>query len=460
MRPKIALLVMILTAGLAGCRAATVTPSPLPSASSTPPPTPTASPSPTPPLSFSRPLVLAATEAGVWLLDPERGEPQQVFDQPPLQPERLGQAVSANGRYAAFLVQPQAGAVPELVILGLPHGNLTARIPLARVDDRSDAQLGRLLVDSQALLWSPDGAWLGFAAALDGETLDIYAWTPGGGEAVQLSDQPGDELPLAWSLDSRWLVAANPASDSGYALAVNPATLARRALGEEDAHPAGVLGWLDEDVMLAYDISAACGAARLRSIALESGRETLQADHCFDSGAFAPGDRAVLLAVSAESLADCTCGEREVEAGVWMIKNGLGLDELVSAGDVRDASWRQDAGIFTVEREGSYAGFTLDGAPVTLPPDLNTILPVASPASGWFAWAGADDPIGLWVGSPTHAIFQADPSPAGNPAWSPDGKLLVYSSGSRLMGAEAPDFTPSLMWDAGAVVLSLIWIWA
>ena len=43
----------------------------------------------------------------------------------------------------------------------------------------------------------------------------------------------------------------------------------------------------------------ACGAARLRGFTLSNRRESMRADHCFDSAAIDPESHAILLAVSA-----------------------------------------------------------------------------------------------------------------------------------------------------------------
>ena len=61
---------------------------------------------------------------------------------------------------------------------------------------------------SEAPVWSPDGAWIVFTAG-QFDQIDVWLVPAAGGQAVNISNLPGEEGSLAWSPDSAWLLFTN-----------------------------------------------------------------------------------------------------------------------------------------------------------------------------------------------------------------------------------------------------------
>lgn len=60
--------------------------------------------------------------------------------------------------------------------------------------------------EEPAMLWSPDGRYLAFVAAIDGPSADVYAYDRQTTTVLRLTDGPGQPVLIGWSPDSRWIV--------------------------------------------------------------------------------------------------------------------------------------------------------------------------------------------------------------------------------------------------------------
>jgi hypothetical protein len=56
------------------------------------------------------------------------------------------------------------------------------------------------------ILWSPDGRYLAFVAALDGPSSDLYVYDKATDQIRRLTDGPNEAFLLSWSPDSQWIL--------------------------------------------------------------------------------------------------------------------------------------------------------------------------------------------------------------------------------------------------------------
>jgi Tol biopolymer transport system component len=173
-------------------------------------------------------------EAHLWVMDADGGNLQLLSDFPPIYAD-YGPAWSPDGTHIAFLSAPAAltllkvvtGAERQLPIKTdrpvfgwrpswSPDGTRLL-VAVGQTDEESmDVDLAVIDVASGALAvlplpsdgatlewpgaWSPDGEWIAFASARSGDTsFEIYIAPAAGGEPVELTDGPADELFPTWS---------------------------------------------------------------------------------------------------------------------------------------------------------------------------------------------------------------------------------------------------------------------
>ncbi|MCH7662757.1 MAG: PD40 domain-containing protein [Chloroflexi bacterium] len=136
--------------------------------------------------------------------------------------------INAGGSSPVILVQASEPGWDESKPAWSPDGGQVAffRYP-SPVADRSahtlsqglwainvDAGIERLIHEfenaefSQAPVWSPDGSWIAFTIG-QFDQIDVWLVPAAGGQAVNISNLPGEEGSLAWSPDSAWLLFTN-----------------------------------------------------------------------------------------------------------------------------------------------------------------------------------------------------------------------------------------------------------
>ncbi len=110
-------------------------------------------------------------------------------------------AVSPDGQRLAFQV---ATAVTEG-----EQSEWRSQIHLAQADGSGSRQLTQSEKSSTAPAWSPDGRWIGFLSARSGKT-NVWRINPSGGEAEQLTDEPGGVLAFRFSPDGKTIAFTMP----------------------------------------------------------------------------------------------------------------------------------------------------------------------------------------------------------------------------------------------------------
>ena len=118
-----------------------------------------------------------------------------------------GIAISPNGTMVAYTVNETDWKSDQFV----------ANLWLVKSDGSDNRQLTRGNKNIGTLRWSPDGNWITFLSNRQGDTNQVFAIRPDGGEAVQLTkSSSGGVNGYNWSPDGRTIayVAGDPASIS------------------------------------------------------------------------------------------------------------------------------------------------------------------------------------------------------------------------------------------------------
>ncbi len=126
----------------------------------------------------------------IWIMKPDGSDPQNVTNQPMW--EDVKPAWSPDNSQIAFyrwsFMEESEGGPGGLYVIA-PDGS----------DEKLLYAFDPFL--SEAPVWSPDGAWIGFTYQ-----ENVWVISAEGGDPVQISDLPGSEGDISWSPDSQALL--------------------------------------------------------------------------------------------------------------------------------------------------------------------------------------------------------------------------------------------------------------
>src|SRR5687767_2519087 len=114
-------------------------------------------------------------------------------------------AISPNGSMVAYTVNEADWKSDQFI----------SNLWIVKSDGSGARQLTRGNKNVGQIRWSPDGTWISFATNRQGDTSQVFAIRPDGGEAVQLTrSTSGGVNGYQWSPDGRTIayVASDPAS--------------------------------------------------------------------------------------------------------------------------------------------------------------------------------------------------------------------------------------------------------
>jgi len=125
--------------------------------------------------------------------------------------------VLRSGKHPEHIYQVGLEDKPDnltLQIIKLPTGDLIKEIPLLSVELRQKIQAEEQWYLNDFIfpllnivpLWSPDGRYLAFVAALDGPSSDVYVYDSEEDQIRRLTDGPNQAWLMSWSPDSQWIV--------------------------------------------------------------------------------------------------------------------------------------------------------------------------------------------------------------------------------------------------------------
>lgn len=299
--------------------------------------------------------------------------------------------------------------------------------------------------DARQPVWSPDGKWIAFFAYLDGG-YDLWAIAPDGSHQHKLTWGPYDDREPAWSHDGTRIAFASDRGNplgSSYNIWVLKVATGEITRMTDDPSENRMPSWSPDDKEIAFSSTRDSGTSIWAVTAADQKtRRVVTASSVAEAPSWSPGGTIVYHAAPEN--------ESRLEA------NGKPLTGSENAFSFR-VSWAR-AGDFYYTSDGKIRKRSLTGgAPSTVefqatlevnpatytrrkrdftstaPRDaLGIVRPVISPDGKKIAFAALGDiytmPIGGKPENITPANLTKDRYLDTDPAWSPDGNQLVYSS--------------------------------
>jgi Tol biopolymer transport system component len=275
--------------------------------------------------------------------------------------------------------------------------------------------------DDREPIWSHDGTRIAFSSdrgdAL-GSDYNIWTLDVRSGDLRQLTKNPADDDMPSWSPDDKEIAFASTREEGTSVWAVNVATLAERKVSTSqsrvDAPSWGPGG------QIVYN-AALPGESRLEA----DGKPLTRGENAFAFRAsWASPDEFYYVS-------DGKIRKRRIDArGSTSSPRAVSRDPLVLSlsKDERDVETIEFSATMQVTRAaGSYQRKKRDFTSTTPRPALGIVRPVISPDGKQIAFAAVGDIYVMPVGGKPVNITK-DAALDTDPAWSPDGSKLVYSS--------------------------------
>lgn len=334
------------------------------------------------------------------------------------------------------------------------HGDFGANLP-----DVYFAVSGDLWLDTMA--WSPDGRRLAFAAALDGDSADIYVLDAQTGELTRASDGPDQARLLGWSPDSRWVIhqeftdVTTGDENFGYTVlgtwaAAADGSGARRLEGVDG--PVMIAGWSSDSLFTVVHHDPYFSFGSLDLVQLDSGLvNTIHSGPVYEWTAHPePGP----LAFTAPD----PTGEAEHLFLFSIAGGGPQVDDIdqwledSSGGVVYDWEWSPELEALLVQTSpDSLIALTTQRDPL-LSIEGECGLPLASPDRRWLAFGSCPDGTdGLRLHNLTDGSIQSlSEQTAYALAWLPDSSRLYWQEylgddQFQPMWIDVPDGAPQLL---------------
>jgi hypothetical protein len=223
-------------------------------------------------------------------------------------------AVSPNGQYAAVrITDPGQGLEAQtlnasLWVIALPDGRVVRRIRLLGSEARQwlaenppeEFQGLSSTILGAPYLWSPDGRYLAFSGALDGESTDVYLYDLAEDQTIQLTDGSKQAVIHSWSPDGRWVIheaslfyqPQDRVIYSTWAASID-GEVNRLVYGPFNQHP--IIGWLTSEKLLTYTRRSIGSSEELRTVDLLSGRTEFIYNQPFFEAGFDPHSDSILI---------------------------------------------------------------------------------------------------------------------------------------------------------------------
>ena len=419
-----------------------------------------------PPAETDKPLpamgdhLVVVTDSGVWSVDEGTGEAVQLTASPLDAPWDLNEGMSPEGQLFAYLTGFGGASIsPYLIVLDLAQQTTVLEValtgPLSTPGIESMPgdpafEATRAMGFAGSLAWSPDGRFLAFSAAMDGDSADVYLYDSRDSSVTRLSDEMGHASALHWSPDSRLIEYVSVESfgtGAGMAMvglwAVDMQTREAVMLERLESGGEDFLGWADDGHFLIHSWGPACSGYNMRIVDAASGDQETVVEGCFSAAAYNPRDKVGLMSVADFNVENCMCGTPLDTAAMYAFY----LDQTpvpVSKSEAYQIIFNPEGGVFVfLPIDEKVAVYQHNDTPISILPEVAGLWPYPVSPDGYWVWASnSSTTVGLWVTNNNANPLEVSAHFRGKPAWSDDGQTIFYIEDNILYKASAPNFAP------------------
>lgn len=420
------------------------------------------------------PVITELNPAGPWLVYPSDGGDSLVA----LNPDgsgltRLGVTLLDTNDLVDGLA-PQGGVVAlrtgrrsdfsslGLVLVHFPSGQIDKITPLLSPDLQALANSGdsgqRTRLAAQAvsgrgaLRWSPDGRYLAFLGAIDGDSSDLYLFdtsdhslsrlTTGSNQAATPIWSPGGQMVITQEFEA-YLPAGGFNPTAVWTTNISSKETVRVYTPPANSTGEIFAGWLGDEQLLTYS-QGAQGGFDLRRVDIVKIKDTTLFPGPFGELSFEPESKTTAL--TGVAARGATSG---LPNGLYLLPAESSDPTPVEGGDWRDLRWEPQNKLFTARGVLGILWAGLDGHYNLLQGEAAAAL---SPSGSWVAaWGQAPDDThpGLRLYKPGGELLQTITGDSiQDLAWLPGSNGFFYLSGSRLYRVEFPQLQPRLIDEA------------
>lgn len=296
--------------------------------------------------------------------------------------------------------------------------------------------------DARQPAWSPDGKWIAFFGYRDGG-YDLWAVSPDGTGQHQLTWGPFDDREPAWSHDGRRIAFASDRGSplgSSYNIHVLEVSTGQVTRLTDHSSENRMPSWSPDDKEIVF-ASTREGGHSAWAVAAGGGNErrVITATGTLDAPSWGPAGKLVYHSNAEngsrlESDGKVLTGFENAfpfrvawasDSDFYYVSDGRIRRRSVTGGEPQSIPFR--ASLDVVQAGGSYVRRKRDFDSVAPRKALGIVRPMISPDGKKVAFAALGDIYVMNIGGKPENITK-DKFLDTDPAWSPDGERLVYSS--------------------------------
>ncbi|MEA4906024.1 MAG: hypothetical protein VB089_00300 [Anaerolineaceae bacterium] len=424
------------------------------------------------PLGAGTEQLVVESNSGIWVVNPASGENVQISYSRLDAPTNLQEGLSPNKQYFAY-VNGFGGASTYPILTVLDTETHMAVLELDLVGPLGPPAVDSVVGDpaleaarattmGSSLAWSPDGQYLAFISAQDGDSADLYLYDPEEDTVARVSEEPGNASDLHWSPDGQYIeyssvnsFGTGAGTDMQGIWLYDLAAQQSRQIEEVETSGEVFLGWIDDQTFIMHSWGALCECYHLRMVDVTATEQDVLINGCFTGIALNPGQQYGMLAVTQFNEDNCNCGN-PLETGLYTFGAHTSLKKL-TGDEFYSISYIPQGELFAILGEGGLQEvYATDGSPVNIPSEVAGLKPLPAPQGDYWAWASYySGKTGLWItGSASPLEISAQFT--GDPVWSQDGQTLYYIEDNALYQASAPDFSPALLMEEPGIELNRV----
>lgn len=408
------------------------------------------------PLSIEGPWWVFSTPDGLFAINPDGSGLTQFYFGKSGQPYMNNILAAPDGGYVAYITATGIHNV-TLRITSFPGYTLINELPLTsdQSEPGADAVPGdpeieavRAMTENLSMAFSPDGRFLAFMGAIEGQTSDLYLYTLENNQTTPLSSGPSQAFQPVWSPDGKYIVhtgASTFGTGAGYAMegiwaakADDSGMTTLYDLSESSFEQ--VIGWVDNQTFVVTSWNPDCGSNNLRTFNIETSESTELWPGSFNTIAFDPATAVAIIGVNY-----LDCGPNN-QLGLFRVPTDGSPPRRIVEDKATRINWSPEANLFLASTEFGTIAIDSNGQFI----DLNTpqgadAFPAVAPGSRDLAWSGDALWIGPLLGSIDHPPQEIFSDPVYEVTWDPDGKTVLFFADRGIYIAQRPDFIPLLV---------------